>query len=309
MKKTLLMLLLTICSTMEAQKINWIPFDWVGESIEGRYFDKLLITIPVSLDKLPHRFNMQFDLGAVNTVVYGNSFKAFLAKYPDLNAKIDTSLKFRIQSQTNYMFKNVAFKLGRVSFGNRNIGYFKNFGDDIAADSVNTKSEKHIGTIAPDLFLNKILIIDYPNKRIAVIATLPKQFAKVAFQPFKIEDGRIKIPLNINNKTEDLMFDTGSSLFSIITTEASANQISKAPAVDSLKISSWGEYYMVYGQKITSVIKFGNKILEPSVVFYDKQHRTDQFNKVEKIWGVTGNAYFMKNMVIIDYKNKRFGVN
>jgi hypothetical protein len=34
----------------------------------------------------------------------------------------------------------------------KNIGIFENFGDEIPKDSVNTKSEKHIGTIAPDLF-------------------------------------------------------------------------------------------------------------------------------------------------------------
>jgi hypothetical protein len=217
-------------------------------------------------------------------------------------------LKFRAQSQTHYMFKNVALKLGSVSFGNRNIGHFKGFGDEIPADSVITKSEKHIGTIAPDLFQDKMLIIDYPNRRIAVVNTLPKQYAKASFQPFKIDEGRIKIPLKINNNTENLMFDTGSSLFSLITTEVNASQISKAPAVDSLKISSWGDYYMVYGNKVNSNIKFGNKTLEPAVVFYDKLHKSDQFYKDEKIWGITGNAYFLKNTVIIDYKNKRFGV-
>lgn len=25
-------------------------------------------------------------------------------------------------------------------------------------------------------------------------------------------------------------------------------------------------------------------------------------------WGMTGNAYFLNNVVILDYKNKRFGV-
>jgi hypothetical protein len=308
MKKSIIILLLNIYSAANAQKINWIPFNWEGAEIEGKYFDKLIITIPIKLDNLPHRFNMQFDLGAINTMIYGNSFKEYLVKYPTFKSKIDTTLKFRAQSQTHYMFKNVAFKLGSVSFGNRNIGHFKGFGDDIPADSVNTKLEKHIGTIAPDLFQDKILIIDYPNKRIASVNHLPIQYKKAAFQSFKMEEGRIKIPLNINNKTEDLMFDTGSSLFQLITTEANAIQISNGPAIDSLKISSWGDYYMVYGNKVNSAIKFDTKTLQPAVVYFDKKHKSDQFNKDEKIWGITGNAYFLKNIIIIDYKNKKFGV-
>ena len=28
----------------------------------------------------------------------------------------------------------------------------------------------------------------------------------------------------------------------------------------------------------------------------------------ENIWGITGNSFFLKNIIIIDYKNKKFGV-
>jgi hypothetical protein len=308
MKKIFSIGVFLISFNVISQKINWIPFNWEGAEIEGKYFDKLFITIPVTLDNLPHAFNMQFDLGAVNTIIYGNSFKDYLAKYPTFNAKYDTTMRFRIQSQTNYMFKNVNFKLGKVTFGNRNIGLFKGFGDEIPKDSINTKSSKHIGTIAPDLFENKVLIIDYPNKRIAVSASVPKQYSKASFQSFKINDGRIKIPLNMNGKMEDLMFDTGSSLFALITTKSNASNISSQPITDSLKISSWGDYYMVYGKLTDKEVRFGNKLLKPNLVYYDEMHKSDNFNKEENIWGITGNAYFLKNVVILDYANKRFGV-
>ncbi|CAN5545698.1 hypothetical protein BH10BAC3_BH10BAC3_35900 [soil metagenome] len=49
------------------------------------------------------------------------------------------------------MLKNVSLSLGNVSFG-KNIKYFKDFGDTILKDSVMIISEKHIGTIAPNLF-------------------------------------------------------------------------------------------------------------------------------------------------------------
>ncbi len=305
--KSILILLIS-CISAFSQKVNWIPFNWEGAEIEGKYFDKLFITIPVSLDNLPNAFNMQFDLGAINTMIYGNSFKHYLTKYPTFNAKYDTSLIFRAQSQTNYMFKDVALKLGKVSFGKRNIGLFKGFGDDISKDSINTKSSKHIGTIAPDLFENKVLIIDYPNKRIAVSEKIPSQFAKASFQSFKINDGRIKIPLNINGKIENLMFDTGSSLFALITTKQNALNISNKLTTDSLKISSWGDYYMVYGKMVDKEIKFGTKTLKHQLVYFDEKNKSDNFYKDENIWGITGNAYFLKNVVILDYKNKRFGV-
>lgn len=294
--------------TSFGQKLQWIPFNWVGDSVSGKYFDKLAITIPVTLDNLPHKFNMQLDLGATTTVIYGNSIKPYLDNYSELRNKIDTTLKFRIQSQTNYKFKNLTLKLGDVNFGERIIGHFKEFGDDIPKDSINTKTEKHIGTIAPDLFKDKILIIDYPKRRFCVAESLPKQFSKTQFRQYKIIDGRIKIPISINGKDEDVMFDTGSSIFALITTREKANEISSKPIVDSLKISSWGEYYMVYGQTISKTIKFGQKNLNKAIVYFDDKKGNADFYKEEGIWGITGNSFFLNNVVIIDYKNQRFGV-
>jgi len=308
MRHYFLLIFLFISVTSFGQKLEWIPFSWEGDTISGKYFDKLAITIAVSLDILPNKFNMQFDLGATSTVIYGNSIKPYLEKYDEFKNKIDTTLTFWIQSQKNFKFKNINLKLGTVLFENVNIGHYKGFGDSISVDSMNTKSEKHIGTIASDIFQDKVLIIDYSNRRICINKVLPKQFSKVNFQSYLIKDGRIKIPLNINDKEENLLFDTGSSLFALMTTEDRANKISNNKIVDSLKISSWGEFYMVYGRNVNSTIKFGQQQLKPATVFYDKLNKFDRFYDEEKIWGITGNAYFLNNIVIIDYKNKRFGV-
>ena len=308
MRQIFLISFLLISVASFGQKIEWIPFNWVGDSISGKYFDKLSVTVPVTIDNLPHKFNMQLDLGATNTVIYGNSIRAYLDEYYELKNKIDTALKFEIQGQINFKFKNVGLKLGSVNFGIRNIGHFKNYGENISKDLINTNTEKHIGTIAPDLFENEILIIDYPNKRICVTNQLPKQFSKANFRPFKIKGGRIKIPLQINGKEEDLMFDTGASLFSLVTTENRAKQISDDKIIDSLKISSWGEYFMVYGKQTIKPIKYGKKVLNQATVFFVEKNEFDKFYEEEQIWGVTGNVYFLNNVIIIDYKNKRFGV-
>lgn len=308
MRQFFLAVFITFSISSFGQKLDWIPFNWEGDSVSGKYFDKLGITVPVSLDNMPNKFKMQLDLGAYDVVIYGNSIKSYLDRYSELKSKIDTTLKFRIQSQTNFKFKDVNLKLGKVNFGKRDIGHFKDFGDPISIDSINTKTEKLIGTIGPDLFKNKILIIDYPKRRFCVAESLPKQFSKTQFRQYKIKDGRIKIPISINGKDEDVMFDTGSSIFALITTREKANEISSKPVVDSLKISSWGEYFMVYGQTISKTIKFGQKTLNKAIVYFDDKKGNADFYKDEEIWGITGNSYFLNNIVIIDYKNQRFGV-
>jgi hypothetical protein len=294
--------------TANAQDIKWIPFKWAGDTISGRYFDKSSIVIPVKIDNIPTNFTMQFDLGAVKTVVYGNSIQPYLAIYPDLKNKIDTSKNFFIQGEKNPMFTNMELRMGAVAFKNIEIGYFQNFGSKIEQDSLFSNTEKHIGTIGPDLFQDKILIIDYPQNRIAVCQELPKQYKLATFQPFRGDDGRINIPLSINGKVQYLLFDTGSSIFTLTTSKESALETADSKIEDSLAVSSWGKEITFYGIKTNKAIKFGNKVLNGSLIYYDEKRTFEDFYKAANIWGLTGNVFFLKNTVIIDYKNKLFGV-
>jgi hypothetical protein len=195
-----------------------------------------------------------------------------------------------------------------VVFQKIQVGLFKNYGDSLTTDSVETPNVKHIGTIAPDLFKNKILIINYPHKKFCIVDKLSSKYQKSSFVEYKERDGRIFVPFLINGQLQDLLFDTGSSIFELLTTEQNAISISEPINSDSLKISSWGNYYMVYGKKVKSDIKIGNKELTKATVYYDKIKKLDQFYNDENIWGITGNAYFLNNIIIIDYKNKKFGV-
>ena len=307
--KTYIAFILSILSiAANAQNIKWIPFKWASDTISGKYFEKSAIVIPVKVDNIPANFNMQFDLGAVRTVFYGNAILNYLDAYPTLKNKIDTSKTFLIQGANNPMFTAISLQMGTTSFKGIEVGYFKNFGSKISKDSIGSASEKHIGTIGPDLFQNKVLIIDYVGQRIGLCEKLPKQYRSAAFLPFKSDDGRPKIPLNINGKIEDVMFDTGSSIFTLQTTKKEALLSANSTIVDSLSVFSWGKKLMFYGVKTKSPIMFGNKTLNSSVIYYDEQETFQDFYKYVKIWGLTGNAFFLKNTVIIDYKNKVFGV-
>ncbi|MGI4736518.1 MAG: hypothetical protein ACRYG7_15185 [Janthinobacterium lividum] len=308
MKKLVAFLFLLTTTAAFGQQLPWIPFNWEGETLAGRRFDKVAITVPVTLDNLPHKFKMQLDLGAITTVVYGNSIAPYLSTYPALKARVDTTRTFYIQNQKNAKLVGVKLKLGKVNFGLRDLGYFKNFGDKLTAKTLTDKAEVHIGTIAPDLFQNRVLIIDYPHQRLCVTDNVPAAYAGAAFQPFKLKDGRIKIPLRINDKPEDLLFDTGSSLFALLTTRQQAEATTIGGVQDSIKTSSWGEYYYVYGRRPRGSIYFGNKQLASALVFADNLHKFDKLYAEEHIWGITGNAYFLTNTVIIDYKNHVFGV-
>jgi hypothetical protein len=90
---------------------------------------------------------MQLDLGADQTLFYGNTIDPYLEEFTPL------ADKYKIP-----MFKNVSLQMGQVMFNGIDIGYYANFGEKIPKDSLHSKTPKHIGTIASDIFQNKINI-------------------------------------------------------------------------------------------------------------------------------------------------------
>ena len=291
--------------------LSWIRFEWAGDSISGRYYEKLAILIPFKIGGIPHDFKSQFDLGAVATCINGNSFKPYMSLYPEINEKLDTLNKHYMLQGKNYAaFKGIDFWLGTVPFSNRELVYFEGQGDTFTVDSVKSKTIKHIGTIGADLFQNKTLIIDYPNQRIAIVDSLPRDYYEnTEFVACKLEKGRIKVPFKINNEVHYLMFDTGSSIFSLLTTKINWMMLCNTNTkVDTLRVNAWGEHYDVYGAPITADVCIGSYKMPSNFGYATPRSDFGQWCQEEGILGLTGNAYFWNDMIAIDFKDKRFGI-
>lgn len=311
-------IILASCGNVKTVKIqneeqnSWIKFEWVGDSIGNKYFDKIAITIPFSIEGIPHKFKSQFDLGATSTMVYGNAIKPYLEEYPDLSNKLDTINKeFWLQGENVGSFKNINFKLDTVLFKNQELVHFDGFGDKLTRDSVKTKTTKHIGTIGPNLFQGKYLIIDFPKNRLLISDSLSASYKKkTTFVDLKLDKGRVKIPVTIDNVTGFFMFDTGSSMFPLSVTKEDIKLVSNSTvANDTLNISTWGEWYDVHGYEINSSISIGDmKIATKNHNVYDSKKEFKQFFEQENIMGLMGNSFFLDKEIIIDYKNRKFGI-
>ena len=305
-KYKLYILLILLFNFFNGLSQEWIPFEWVGDSIGNRYFDKLAISIPVKIDSISYNFKMQLDLGATQTHFYENNLKELFNSHPFLKHKIDTSYIFWINKSKNPYIKNCRLTLGNYKLQNRYIGLYKNFGTNIPVDSL-TKCPL-IGTIGTDIFENKILIIDYPNNRIGIFENLPEEYNNSSFSKFEEKYGRILIHFLINGKDERLMFDTGSSIFGILTTKKKAKKITSKPIVDELAVNSWGNNLKVYGKKIIKPILLKDKPIDTDIAYYTTSFKYKVLYRILKIWGVTGNSLFLKNTIIFNYKTLQFGV-
>lgn len=292
----LLFLLCTACS--QNQSLNWIPFNWEGDTISGRYIEKAFIYIPVKIEDLPFDFTMQLDLGTDQTLFYGNTIQPYLEECASLSDKYEIP-----------MFKNISLHMGAADFKGINIGYYNNFGEKISRDSLYSKTPKHIGTIAADMFRDKILVIDYKSQKLAVTDSLPTEYKPLPAEKIELENGLIKLPFCINGKECKLMFDTGSSPFQLVTSKERAFEISDSLVIDSLNGPLWwGKDISFYGLDVNKPVVFGGKAFINSKVYYDKEGLWNEGYNSLNVWGITGNAYFFDKVVIIDYKNKLFRI-
>jgi hypothetical protein len=290
------------------QQYNWFSFQWYADSVSGRYYDKLAITLPVAIDNLKGNFITQFDLGSNSSHLYGNTIKNYFNSREDLLAMLDTAKKLGSGDDISYKNKNFVIKLSSQSI--TDIWFMDKYGEEIKKDSLYTKTDKLIGTIGANLTQNRVLIIDYPNKKMCVLDSMDNYWnTKATFIDCIVKNNRIHIPVTINGKTYRLLFDTGASIFPICTDHETWKEIADTTGgIDLLKANSWGEKVSYYGAAIKYDTYLGNQKLNKGMVYYNTNARLMEFNKQENIAGTTGNAWFAGNMVVIDFKNKKFGV-
>jgi hypothetical protein len=285
--------------------ISWAKFVWTNDSISGRYFDKLSINIPAKMQAIPYALTFQIDLGA-NTILYENALKSIY--------QADNRYQNIVKSPLPFYLIQFLKKEGTIEDGLINLGDYqakchfipvkRNYGDFISKENIMGGNTIHIGTIGADFFQNKILIIDYPSKRLAILDEVPSEYKTNIIDIELDKSGRVILPMKINKNHYRILFDTGSSLFPIITLSKNTSKFSSNPDIDTLKVSSWGVKHDVTGKMITDTFELAGQSFS-NVKVYTNHSGLGIDNSSD---GMTGNTLFWDKTIIIDFKHKKFGV-
>ncbi len=302
---------LTGCKSSKKSSENFIPdnltekFYWSPAEISGRHFDKAAMYLPISLDTVSELHYSQFDLGSDWTILYQNNFKSITAY---------NYLKFDSLSDSNperplFMIKDVDLNIGKINFGKRNVLGLYNYGEPIIRKKNAPVSENSIGTIGADIFQNKIVVINFPNQTISVLDTTNSALENYfSFEKCKIENKRIMVPIILNGKTHFFMYDTGSSLFPMMTSFSNWKEITNQKINDTLSVANFGNPLIMFGSNASKEINIGRNTLADFVVYYAKDNNFDKMFEQLKCDGIIGNAFFFNNTICIDFKTKRFGI-
>ncbi len=300
------------CKTSSNEKlfknIQWISFEWkpayTGQDTL-KYGSMELIT---KIKGLKTTTSMQFDLGATNTVIYENPLRLIVqdsVKYP---FQVNWEKKGKFAGIESYDIKDLNITSSNYLFESLKPHLLKNYG------TRKRRTPQHIGTIGLDAFKNKCLVINYKDLKIGITDSLSKNKLKnidfVNFEKTKISQTVIKI--NIDNKPYKVLFDTGSSSWTIVTGENKFNEIlgSIKNKIDSVQVSSWGKKDYFYKAPLDKTISIGSKEINTNYGYFFKENPTSKYLYDNDILAVIGNRMFIenRNTVVIDYKNKKFGI-
>lgn len=315
-KKLLLSLLMALTINFSyAQKAAknhypWFPFQWLGSKISGKYYQKLAMAIPVSFNDRKGNMLLQFDLGSDATSMYENSLASYYDAMEEVKALLPAKLDTGRSSAglLHASLKPVTLKIGPNT--KTDAGIFLNYGAKIAKDSLRTGKENLVGTLGADFSRDKVLIIDYVGQRMCVLDSVDNQLKKeVDFVDCKLQRGRMLLPLKVADQLKWVLFDTGASLFDLGTTKESWQQLSatKLP-IDSLVAGSWGKKTNFYKGMIKSKVYLGKAQLKNPSAWYSDNQLLEDFYKSEKLFALVGNSLFFEDVVVIDFKNAKFGI-
>ncbi|RFP67066.1 hypothetical protein D0N36_00850 [Hymenobacter lapidiphilus] len=254
-------------------------------------------------------FAAQFDLGSDATLLYGDALKNYFATRAQLYALLDTTRR----GMSDSGIRNYGTTGLPVAFGPTQVArplFMAGYGDEVPVDSLHTKSQKLVGTIGGDFVVGKVLVIDYPQQRMCVLDSVDAYWqARTSFVTSQVRNNRMHIPLTIEQRTYWVLFDTGSSLFTLTTDEQTWRGIAQpGPPTDTLVVNSWGKPVAYYAAPAQSAVYLGTHQVPPAKAWFTRDQRHLEFMKAAEIEGLTGNALFQNDVIVLDFKRSRFGV-
>ena len=277
-----------------------IPFFWQGDTINDKWEAHTAMLLPVKLKDCPRQFYIQFDLGAPSSLFYKNKMEAIRQQYPS---------SIPLEDSANGL-SNFTFQLGDANITARQIivQQFDTSGirwDDTSAVTI-------IGTIGADLIDERIAVIDYPRQQISLSTSLPPEIkTPLTWNNFIYAQRRILLPATIRNKTTLLYFDTGSSLYELLTDQQTAEllAIPGSPVAKS-QVKSWDKYLTANSINTADSISLGGCQLPIRRATYMEGVNQSQVNQMMKmgIGGMTGNTLFLGHQLILDTRNKKFAI-
>jgi hypothetical protein len=294
----LLIGLIVFDSSLPAAESTYQDFYWTSIELEDRVIEKAALLVPVEFPGTSVKAFAQLDTGSDATIFYGPVLRKHGIPVDSVSADKPRFRWYGIDDKSG-PFEKPAFISWRMDSDN-----------DLASDN---PRDHIIGTIGLDLVVGKILVVDFPNARFAVLSdtseirnVIP---GKAYFVNAVISYNKLYVDIPLGKDTlKSVRFDTGASSVALILPldfwRSATGLDGDEDSVRRDSVRSWGRYVQTLSAPAREDLLFGPiQISSPTVVHVDWPDPTLQKEKL------LGNAPFYDDyIVIVDCIRSKFGI-
>lgn len=257
--------------------------------------DRAAMFIPVHINQIPDTFYMQFDLGAIYSLMYSDPIHSIIKQYPNtLNVKESQKATGAISINIGQM--NIeADSLRLVNYGNP-IDWSK-------------PKMKVIGTIGSDLVEKIFTGIDFKHSLLHLLVSPPDSLLNSPLSiPFEFKERRTMINASMNNEMYKFMWDTGASGYDLITSKSNwENMVEDPDSIKPHKANQMSRQLKVYTGPCKESFQLGHNKLAINSISYVEGFPwyIELMFKFSGMEGMIGNGSFRESMLFIDVRNEK----
>lgn len=283
--------------------LTYSPIYWQKDTLGEMIIEKSSFLVPVKIRGIEEGLFMQLDLGIARTMLYGNTLSALCKKYPVLQ-------KDHVNKGNYIVLNNARISVtDSILLSADRLFVKKDFGQSRLDTSIII-----IGSFGYDIIGDNNLVLDFKSDRYAISENIPFEMESKASYIDKVDLNKFPIilPFRIGKKRVRLFYDTGSSMFPIVT---GTNRLKKMSEHRKIKeagsVSSWGKEIPVFRPTETKS-KIGNLVIGNFDLGKPEVYGLKTMNKLRflgrYLYGITGNVIFNDKILIINRGKNRFGI-
>jgi len=278
-----------------------IHFEWTNDTFVDYFEKQTALLIPVKMDDLPFNFYMQFDTGSPYSYIYEKQLKSLQSFGLDLD---------EIEIEDQKYVKDIQFILGENYTKVSMIKIYPDYGQTF--NEIDSTRNIIIGTIGSDMMINKVTTIDFKNQELHFDQNRPDWIKnKTDFTPFSFEGRRIMLPVTIDNKNYEFLYDSGCSAYGLITTKNRYNKYSDTKTSEiHYDAKSWENSLEIKSKLTDKQFKIGNTFLSLKRVSYVDMYTSLQpiITPFTRVGGWLGNQPFNDSKIVLDTKSNEFAI-
>lgn len=275
-------------------------FVWDATTGARQAMPHAALLVPVQLPGCARTCYLQFDTGAPYSILYDNPLAALRAQYPATR----TTLLPQADGVHNFRYA-----IGQAQAQARTVRVLHGGATQLPADST---APFTIGTLGADVLADQVLVIDYVRRHFNLYASVPDSLARRAtFVPLGFDSRRVMLDMRLQGEPKQLLFDSGSSAFALLTSESTWHDLAQpAATAHTAAVNSWGKTLTSHTIPTAAALQAGALVVPLRTVTYVEGMSWWQTLLMTSsgMGGMLGNEPFVDRTVILDVPGKRFGL-